>query len=223
MVRRIVMLGAPASGKGTQAARLALHFDLPNLSTGALIRAEQKRGSNLGKLADRYLEGGGFLPDELIGELMGAWLGEEGAGGFVLDGFPRTGPQALTFDSILASSGQKLDAAILLEADLETLQGRLAGRLHCPVCGGTFQRGALEQGGRCPQAGCIGQVVPRSDDQPGPFAGRLGNYHSLTEPLIEHYNQLGVLRRVDGRAQPDEVFSDILARLGPPIPTTHSN
>ncbi|MFT4547781.1 MAG: adenylate kinase [Verrucomicrobiales bacterium] len=218
------MLGAPASGKGTQAARIASHFRLPNLSTGALIRSEQQRGSNLGALADNYLAGGGFLPDDLMAEIMTTWLQESGAGGFVLDGFPRTLPQAENFDAFLASAGQRLDAVILLEADLETLHRRIGSRVHCTRCGGTFQLNAtIVPSGDCPKVDCQGRLEPRSDDQPEPYAGRLANYHKLTKPLIEHYEQGGGLRRVDGNASQDEVFETILNQLGVPLPASPAN
>ena len=215
------MLGAPASGKGTQAARLAAHFDLPNLSTGALIRAEQLRGSNLGSLADKYLEGGGFLPDDLIGEIMTSWLAGHGADGFVLDGFPRTRPQAEIFDRILANDGEPVDAVLLLEAELPTLHERLADRVQCSQCGGTFQMGTdLQIGSACPGDTCRGTVAPREDDQPEPYAGRLANYYALTEPLIDHYSAAGVLRRIDGNVSEDQVFSSILQQLGVSVPVS---
>jgi adenylate kinase len=206
------MLGAPASGKGTQAARLASHFDLPNLSTGALMRTEQQRGSNIGRLADQHLAGGGFFPDDLMVEIMIAWLGDTGGDGFVLDGFPRTLPQGQAFDTILAEQGKPLDAAILLDADLETLHQRIANRVQCDQCAGSFQR--QEGGAECPRSGCDGQLAPRPDDQPAPYAGRLANYRQLTEPLIQHYLSSGCLKRVDGRAPSDDVFAEILELLG---------
>jgi adenylate kinase len=210
------MLGAPASGKGTQAARLASHFDLPNLSTGALIRGEQQRGTELGALADRYLSGGGFLPDELIVEIMDRWLLDHGKDGFVLDGFPRTLPQAEAFDSKLSESGHSLDIAFLLEADLGSLHQRIANRVHCSVCGGTFQlvEPGVAIGSPCRQLGCGGKLAPRSDDEPETYAGRLANFHELTGPLIHYYQHAGVLKRVDGCASPDEVFNRLLEQVG---------
>ena len=206
------MLGAPASGKGTQASRLASHFDLPNLSTGALMRAEQQRGSNIGRLADKHLAGGGFFPDDLMVEIMVAWLGDIGGAGFVLDGFPRTLPQGQAFDAIIAEKGKPLDAVILLETDLETLHRRIANRVQCDRCAGSFQ----QQGGgdECPVSGCDGTLAARPDDQPEPYAGRLANYRRLTEPLIQHYQASGCLKKVDGRAPSDEVFAEILELVG---------
>lgn len=212
------MLGAPASGKGTQAARLASYFNLPNLSTGALIRAEQNRGSDVGRLADQFLAGGGFLPDEHIIEIMRGWLSSHGSSGFVLDGFPRTLTQAESFDRMLASASSGLDGVILLEADLKTLHQRIANRVHCTTCGGTFKLDStgISAGSSCPQADCRGELAPRSDDEPDTFAGRLANFHKLTEPVIGHYAQGGVLKRVDGSRSPDEVFEAILVQLGFP-------
>ena len=217
MARRIVMLGAPASGNGTQAARLAKHFGLPDFSTGALIRSEQHRGSNLGRLADRFLAGGGFLPDDLIIEVMLRWLGEHGSEGFVLDGFPRTLPQAAALDQALADSGHQIDAVALLETDLETLRGRCAKRLHCSRCGGTFGAGdaLLTSGGkRCPEVACQGTLEPRRDDEPETYAGRLANYQKLTQPLIRYYSRNSILTRIDGSGSPDVVFGKILTALG---------
>lgn len=209
------MLGAPASGKGTQAARLASHFELPNLSTGALIKAEQHRGSDLGQLADRYLAGGGFLPDDLIVEIMDRWLGEHGSEGFVLDGFPRTLPQAEAFERTLTASADQLDAVILLETDVETLRQRCAARVHCSLCGGTFQLGSsgIEIGGQCPEEACDGTLEPRPDDEPETYAGRLMNYQRLTAPLIQHYSRGAILKRIESSDSPEAVFDRILAEL----------
>ena len=219
------MLGAPASGKGTQAARLASHFELPKLSTGAFIRAEQQRGTTLGQLADRHLASGGFLPDELMLDVMGRWLDADGAAGFVLDGFPRTLPQAEVFDGILAASEHQLDAIVLLETDAETLRQRCAGRLHCGLCGETFQLGSagVEAAGQCPQDVCNGTLAPREDDEPATYAERLAKYHSLTEPLIEHYERCSTLIRVDGSGSPEVVFGEILDQLGATAATTETH
>lgn len=219
------MLGAPASGKGTQAARLAAHFELPKLSTGALIRAEQQKGTILGQLADRHLASGGVLPDGVMLDVMGRWLEREGARGFVLDGFPRTLPQAEIFDGILAASEHRLDAVVLLGTDAETLRQRCAGRLHCRLCGETFQLGSagIEAEGQCPQDFCNGTLAPREDDEPATYAGRLANYHRLTEPLIEHYERCSTLIRVDGSGSPDVVFGEILDQLGVTAATTETN
>ena len=220
------MLGAPASGKGTQAARLAGYFELPKLSTGALIRAEQSAGSDLGVLADRYLAGGGFLPDELILQVMDRWLDDQGSEGFVLDGFPRTLPQAERFEATLASAGHQLDAAILLESELGALRQRCATRVHCSVCGGTFQVGSpsdLSAGDACPEGGCSGVLASRPDDDAEIYAGRLANYQKLTEPLIEHFSRNSVLKRIDGSRSPDAVFEQILASLSVPTTASESN
>lgn len=217
------MLGAPASGKGTQAARLASHFGLPNLSTGSLIRGEQQRASKLGQLADKHLAGGGFLPDELMVEIISAWLSDSGARGFVLDGFPRTLPQAVAFDAILAEQGKRLDAVVLLQVAVESLHQRIASRVHCEQCGATtFRRGVanLASHSPCLEPRCRGTLAPRPDDAPGPFAGRLANFHLLTEPLIHHYDAIGVLKRVDGGAPSDEVFDGVLSQLGARTTTT---
>lgn len=209
------MLGAPASGKGTQAALLASHFDLPNLSTGALIRAEQQRGSALGVLADQYLAGGGFLPDSLMIDLIEAWLDDRGQGGFILDGFPRTLPQALAFEQMLAARGQEVDAVVLLDVDLPTLQLRIARRLECERCGAVLREGASSflRGAPCPKPACPGILATRRDDEPQTYAARLANYHRLTEPLVQHYAG-GPLRRIDGRGTSDLVFDEILGHLG---------
>jgi len=213
---RIVLLGAPASGKGTQAALLGKHLKVPYLSTGALIRAEQERGSRIGNLADQYLEGGGFLPDPLMIEIMGAWLAGEGSRGFVLDGFPRTLPQAEAFDASLAKNGIGLDAAILLQIDGQLLHDRTASRIQCSTCGSTLRIDGsvgVEEGSACPKPGCGGKLSRREDDSPAVYANRLERFNQLTRPVVQYYEKVGKLKRVDGAACSEDVFQQILDSL----------
>lgn len=222
MPRRIVLLGAPGSGKGTQAARIAGQFDLVNLSTGALIRTEQKSATALGKLADRHLAGGNFLPDDLILEVMNGWLGDHGADGFVLDGFPRTLAQADSFDTMLSAGNARLDAVVLLRVDSEVLRQRVSRRVQCDSCGATHS-GVLDEhsaGIACAVPGCDGTLAPRQDDSPETYARRLENYRTLTEPLTDYYRGKGILREIDGEGSSDEVFGAILERIGAPLTLT---
>ena len=207
MSPRIVLLGPPASGKGTQGRRLAEALDLPYLGTGALLRSAVEEGSELGKQAAPILERGEYLPDPLMCSIMADWL-EHQTGGWVLDGFPRSLPQADFLSQWLTARDQRLDAAILLEVPVAELLVRLGNRLECPECRWSGRPEALNKAGRCPE--CGGIAAPRADDTPVNFRSRLAEYEENTLPAVRYYEEAGLLHRFDARPDPEEVAARML-------------
>ena len=196
---RIVLLGAPGAGKGTQATRLASQFRLAHLSSGDILRAERAAGTELGRKAQSYMDSGGLVPDDVIVAMMAeAMRKAEGAGGYLLDGFPRTRAQAEALDAQLAQAGSRLDAAIELEVSDEVVVRRLSGRRSCPVCGSVYHVENIppKKEGYCDK-GC-GQLVQRKDDTPEVVKNRLATYHKLTAPISAYYRDKGILHTVDG-------------------------
>lgn len=207
---RIVLLGPPASGKGTQGRRLAASLSLGYLSTGALLREQVETGTELGKQAEPILARGGYLPDELMCPILEDWLSRQSEG-WVLDGFPRSLPQAEFLDGLLAKAGGRIDAAVSLEVPLPTLLQRINDRVECPECRWSGQRAELASGGSCPLCGF--SAGPRSDDNEENFRSRHAEFVSLTLPVIEHYRALGVLYPCDATAPQDEVAGRLLRLL----------
>ena len=207
MSLRLVLLGPPASGKGTQGRRLAEELGLPYLGTGALLRSAVEDGTALGQQAAPILARGEYLPDSLMCPIMAEWL-ESQPGGWVLDGFPRSIPQADFLEAWLAGKQQRLDAAIVLEVPLETLLVRLSNRLECPECRWSGRLEDLNGAGRCPE--CGGVAAPRADDTPSNFRSRLAEYEENTLPVVLRYEQAGVLHRFDATPAPDVVASRLL-------------
>ncbi len=205
--RRIVLLGPPASGKGTQGRRLAEALGLAYLSTGALLREEMERGSDLGEQARPILARGEYLPDELMCPILGEWL-ERQSGGWVLDGFPRSLPQAGFLDDWLAEHGLGLDAAVALEVPVDELIARIENRVECPACRWSGQRHQLDEG-RCPACGSA--VKQRADDTEENFRSRYAEYEAHTLPAIRHYREAGLLHTCDATAPQDVVAARILA------------
>lgn len=212
MKRRIVLLGPPASGKGTQAELLTERFKLPVTSPGAILREERRAGTPRGIEAERITSKGLLLPDDLIVDLVRGWLARED-GQFIFDGFPRTLGQAEALEHLLAERGTPLEVVIALEADVTTLQQRVARRLMCVSCGRTFSVGLhIEHPtDSCPV--CGGTLVRRSDDTPEALETRLIEYHEKTEPLVGYYERKGLLERVNSSEQPEVVFEAIRAIL----------
>lgn len=206
---RIVLLGPPASGKGTQGRRLAEAFGLGYLSTGALLREQVENGTELGKQAEPILARGGYLPDDLMNPILADWLERKNSGGWVLDGFPRSLPQALFLEGWLADHGQSLDAAIALEVPFNDLLERTRNRVECPACRWSGQRSQLVSGDLCPK--CGSPAGPRADDDEENFRNRHAEFMTLTGPAIEHFRQGGILHAVDATAPQDQVAADILA------------
>ena len=206
---RIVLLGPPASGKGTQGRRLAEAFALGYLSTGALLREQVENGTELGKQAEPILARGGYLPDELMNPILAEWLERKNGTGWVLDGFPRSLPQALFLEKWLGDHGHSLDAAVSLEVPFDDLLDRTRNRVECPACRWSGQISQLVSGDRCPK--CGSPAGPRADDGEANFRNRHSEFITLTGPAIEHFRRGGILHAVDATASQDQVAGDILA------------
>lgn len=202
MSTRLVLLGPPASGKGTQGRRLAEDLGLAYLSTGALLRSAVEQGTPLGREAAPILAKGEYLPDALMCSIMGEWLSLQD-GGWVLDGFPRSMPQADFLASWLGEKDQKLDAAVLLEVPPQELLVRIGNRIECPECRWSGRRQELNRADRCPE--CGGVTGPRADDTPMNFRARLAEYEEHTRPVIARYETEGLLHRFDATQGVDEV------------------
>lgn len=202
MSKRVVLLGPPASGKGTQGRRLAEDLGLAYLSTGALLRSAVEAGSELGKQAAPILERGEYLPDPLMCSIMAEWL-EKQSGGWVLDGFPRSIAQADFLSAWLAGHDRKLTAAVLLEVPLDELLVRIGNRIECPECRWSGRRQELNRADRCPE--CGGVTGPRADDTPANFRSRLAEYEEHTLPVVGRYENEGLLRRFDATKGVDDV------------------
>jgi adenylate kinase len=210
----LVLLGPPGSGKGTQGERLQGDFHLPYYATGDILRAAVRDETDLGQKAKEYMDRGDLVPDELIVAVIGERLGEaEAVDGFILDGFPRTEPQAEALEKKLGELGRGLSAALLIEVPDEEVVRRLGGRRTCVKNGHVFhvEFDPPKHEGVCDVCGA--KLMIRDDDKPEVIRHRLGQYHSKTEPLIARYEQAGILRRVDGSLSPDEVGDRIRALL----------
>ena len=212
---KVVMLGAPGAGKGTQAKKIAAKYSIPHISTGDIFRANIKNGTELGKKAKTYMDQGLLVPDELVVDLVVDRVNQEDcANGYVLDGFPRTIPQAEALTTALAGQGQKLDYAIDVDVPDENIVRRMGGRRACVGCGATYhlEYAPPKQEGICDT--CGGELILRDDDKPETVTKRLGVYHEQTQPLIDYYTNAGILKRVDGTVDIDEVFQAITEILG---------
>ena len=209
------MLGAPGAGKGTQAKKIVAKYSIPHISTGDIFRANIKNGTELGKKAKTYMDQGLLVPDELVVDLVVDRVNQEDcANGYVLDGFPRTIPQAEALTKALAGQGQKLDYAIDVDVPDENIVRRMGGRRACVGCGATYhlEYAPPKQEGICDT--CGGELILRDDDKPETVTKRLGVYHEQTQPLIDYYTNAGILKRVDGTVDIDEVFQAITEILG---------
>lgn len=207
MPLRVVLLGPPASGKGTQGRRLAAALGLGYLGTGALLREQMENGTDLGKLAEPILARGGYLPDDLMCPILADWLARQD-GGWVLDGFPRSLPQALFLDDWLVQRELKIDVAISLEVPVSVLVSRIQDRVECPSCRWTGQKAQRETGGGCPSCGRT--AGPRADDSEENFRSRHAEFVNLTQPVIDHYREAGLLSACDATAPQDEVAARLL-------------
>lgn len=210
--RHVVLLGPPASGKGTQGRRLAERLGLAYLSTGALLREQMEQGTDLGRKAQPILARGGYLPDELMLPILADWLTHQNDG-WVLDGFPRSLPQAKFLDDALARSGLVMDVVISLEAPFPELLARIQDRVECPDCRWTGQQAQLSHDSECPV--CKGPAGPRADDNEENFRSRHSEFMTLTQPVIEHYRGLNLLSPCDATAPLDEVTDWLLEVLPP--------
>jgi adenylate kinase len=210
----LILLGPPGSGKGTQGETLQEDFRLPYYATGDILRAAVRDGTELGQQAKEYMDRGDLVPDDVIVGVIAERIGNaEAADGFILDGFPRTSPQAEALDAKMAELGRELTAAVLFEVSDDEVVRRLGGRRTCVKNGHVFhvEFDPPKHEGVCDICGARLEV--REDDKPEVIRRRLDQYHSKTEPLIAHYEEKGILRRVDGELAPDEVGDRIRALL----------
>ncbi len=212
---KIIMLGAPGAGKGTQAKKIADKYQIPHISTGDIFRANIKEGTELGKKAKSYMDQGLLVPDELTLELiMDRFQNPDCANGYVLDGFPRTIPQAEALTAALEKNGETIDYAINVEVPDENIVARMSGRRACLACGATYHvvYAPTKEEGICDR--CGEKLVLRDDDKPETVKKRLDVYHSQTQPLIDYYTKQGKLVEVDGTQNVDAVFDAIVKILG---------
>lgn len=211
---KIVMLGAPGAGKGTQAKQIAAKYGVPHISTGDIFRANLKEGTELGLKAKVYMDQGQLVPDSLTLELiMDRFSKDDCRNGYVLDGFPRTIPQAEALTKALKDNNDRLDYAIDVDVPDENIISRMSGRRACAKCGGTFhiKYNPTKAPGICDL--CGGELYIRNDDKPEIVQKRLVAYHEQTQPLIDYYRNEGILKTVDGTQDVDKVFEDIVAIL----------
>ncbi|MCI8333190.1 MAG: adenylate kinase [Lachnospiraceae bacterium] len=212
---KIIMLGAPGAGKGTQAKKIADKYGIPHISTGDIFRANIKNGTELGKKAKAYMDQGLLVPDDLTLELiMDRFREPDCAAGYVLDGFPRTIPQAEALTRALEANGDSIDYAVNVEVPDENIISRMSGRRACLACGATYHIVHIptKAEGICDR--CGEKLVLRDDDKPETVQKRLDVYHSQTQPLIEYYTDQGKLAEVDGTAPMEDVFEAIVRILG---------
>lgn len=208
---KIIMLGAPGAGKGTQAKKIAEKYGIPHISTGDIFRANIKNNTELGKKAKEYMDQGLLVPDELTLELiMDRFKQPDCKNGYVLDGFPRTIPQAEALTKALAENSEKIDFAVNVEVPDESIVERMSGRRACLNCGGTYHIifNPSKKEGICDK--CSSELVLRDDDKPETVSKRLKVYHDQTQPLIDYYRGQNVLREVDGTKEVSEVFDGII-------------
>lgn len=212
---KIIMLGAPGAGKGTQAKKIAEKYQIPHISTGDIFRANIKNGTELGKKAKSYMDQGLLVPDELTCDLVVDRIAQADCqNGYVLDGFPRTIPQAEALDAALTKLGEKMDYAINVDVPDENIVNRMGGRRACLGCGATYHivYNAPKTENVCDA--CGEKLVLRDDDKPETVQKRLNVYHDQTQPLINYYSKAGILKDVDGTVDMNDVFAAIVAILG---------
>ena len=212
---KIVMLGAPGAGKGTQAERIADKYQIPHISTGDIFRANIKAGTELGKKAKSYMDKGELVPDELVVDLVKDRLNQDDCReGFMLDGFPRTVFQAEELDKIMAEKKLSITKVINIDVEPAKLIERIAGRRVCKACGATYNINTkpTAKEGICDV--CGGEVYQRADDNRETVENRISVYGSQTAPLVEYYEKAGLLATINGDQALDSVFSDIVKILG---------
>ena len=212
---KIIMLGAPGAGKGTQAKMIAEKCGIPHISTGDIFRANIKNGTELGAKAKEYMDKGLLVPDELVCDLVVDRIQQADCEkGYILDGFPRTIPQAEALENALNAIEQKLDYAIDIDVPDENIINRMSGRRACVGCGATYHLvyAPTKTEGICDV--CGKELILRDDDKPETVQKRLNVYHEQTQPLIDYYTKEGILKSVDGTKDLEEVFADIVAILG---------
>ncbi len=213
LTMRLVLLGPPGGGKGTQSKTLAVELGVPHIATGDLFRAEIASESELGVLADSYIAHGNLVPDDVVNRMVRERLGKPDCSGFVLDGYPRTVPQAQSLESALNQFGRPLQAAIQIDVPDDSIVGRAVGRLLCPQCDAIYHLTAKppRRMGLCDSDGSV--LVVREDDQPSTVRRRLQIYHRITEPVIEFYRERHLLHTIVGSGTPVEVGQRLRAVL----------
>lgn len=207
---KIIMLGAPGAGKGTQAKMIAAKYGVPHISTGDIFRANIKNGTELGAKAKEYMDKGLLVPDELVVDLViDRFKADDCAKGYILDGFPRTIPQAEALDKALSAIGDSVDYAINVEVPDENIIERMSGRRACVGCGATYHivYNPTKVEGKCDACGA--DLILRDDDKPETVEKRLNVYHEQTAPLIDYYKEQGILRVIDGSKGLDTCFKEI--------------
>jgi len=208
----LILFGPPGAGKGTQAERLRKDFELPYIATGDMLRSNVKEQTDLGKQAKAYMDAGDLVPDELILAMAGERLSQDDAqDGFILDGFPRTIEQAQALDKQLSDLGRRVTAALLIDVPDEEVIRRLSGRRMCVKSGHSYhvEFDPPKHEGVCDQDGS--RLVQRDDDKPEVIENRLRVYHEKTKPLVDYYDKLGLMRRIDGTREPADVHGHIRA------------
>ena len=212
---KIIMLGAPGAGKGTQAKQIAAKYEIPHISTGDIFRANIKEGTALGMEAKSYMDKGQLVPDELtVKILLDRESKDDCKNGYVLDGFPRTIPQADVLDKAVSELNDKIDYAINVDVKDDNIIRRMSGRRACLNCGATYHIVNVppKKEGICDT--CGSELVIRDDDKEETVKARLLAYHEQTQPLIDYYNNKGILKEVDGTKDMNDVFADIVNILG---------
>ncbi len=210
---RILLLGAPGAGKGTQCKNIVAQYGLLHLSSGDILRAERAAGTELGAKAQSYMDSGALVPDEIIIEMMTEAIKKTTAAGFLLDGFPRTVNQAVELAESLAGNEMKIDFVLNLQIDDDVVAKRMTGRRSCPECGAVYHVENLKPKieGLCDNDGT--ELVQRPDDSPEVVANRLKTYHQQTEPLVDYYRNNGPVYDFDADRRPDEIRTSIFENL----------
>ena len=210
---RIVLLGAPGAGKGTQCKSLVSRYGLLHLSSGDILRQERSEGTELGKKAQNYMDSGALVPDEIIIGMMAKAIEKAPAAGFILDGFPRTVNQAVALDKALDSGGQKIDAVLNLEVDDGIIEKRMTGRRSCPQCGAVYHIENIKPkaDGICDHDGA--ELIQRPDDNPEVVAKRLETYHQQTKPLVDYYKKQDIVHDFDANDKAEAVASLMFVTL----------
>jgi adenylate kinase len=211
---RIVLLGAPGAGKGTQCKNIVAQYGLLHLSSGDILRQERAAGTELGKKAQSYMDSGALVPDEIIIEMMSEAIRKAPAAGFLLDGFPRTVNQAVELAESLSGNEMKIDVVLNLQIDDDVVANRMTGRRSCPKCGAVYHLEHLKPKveGLCDNDGT--ELVQRPDDSPEVVANRLKTYHQQTEPLVDYYRNNSTVYDFDADRSPDEIWASIFEKLG---------
>ncbi len=210
---RIVLLGAPGAGKGTQCKRIVEKYGVQHLSSGDILRKERAAETELGAKAQSYMDSGGLVPDELIVKMMAGAISKAPQEGYVLDGFPRTVNQAEQLDKSLVSNGQKIDAVVDLKVNEKIIMGRMTGRRSCPKCGAVYHLENLKPkvDGKCDRDGT--ELVQRPDDKPEVVKKRLDTYYEQTEPVIGYYKRNGSVLELDATNSADKVSAKLFEKL----------